>query len=97
MNVQNRVLPKWSWKKEKYVIIHFWKKWSKILITFSKSYWKKWSKILITFSKSYWKKWSKILITFSKSYWKKWSKNNNFPKGLKELWTDQIEKYMYSV
>jgi hypothetical protein len=82
MNVQNRVLPKWSWKKEKYVIIHFWKKWSKILITFSKSYWKKWSK---------------ILITFSKSYWKKWSKNNNFPKGLKELWTDQIEKYMYSV
>jgi hypothetical protein len=34
------VFPKRSWKKEKYVIIHF---------------------------------------------WKKWSKNNNFPKGLKEL------------
>jgi hypothetical protein len=46
------VFPKRSWKKEKYVIIHF---------------------------------------------WKKRSKNNNFPKGLKELLKDQIEKYMYSI
>ena len=46
MNVQNRVLPKRSWEKEKYVIIHF---------------------------------------------WKKWSKNNNFPKGLKELFTAKLK------